>query len=61
MVGHVQRVKAGRPEEDDGILDALAAEARQRLGVFRENAHDAAVGTVEEGRILISERRVGKR
>jgi hypothetical protein len=48
-------VKARRAEEDDGVLDALAAEASQRLGVFGEDADEAAVGAIEEGRIFVGQ------
>src|SRR5271167_3403094 len=57
----VERAKAGRAEEDYRVLNALAAEVGQRLGIFGENADDAAVGTVEEGRILVRQWRFGQR
>jgi uncharacterized membrane protein YgcG len=39
-------LKAGRAEEDDGVLNLLAAKARQRFLIFGENAENASVGTV---------------
>ena len=47
--------EARRPEKHDGVLNALPAETRQWLGVFRDDAHQPAVGTVDKGRVLVGE------
>ena len=44
LAGNVEGTKAGGAEEDDGVLDALAAEAGERLLVLGHDAEDAAVG-----------------
>ena len=38
-----------------GLLNLLAAEARQRLQILGDDADEASVGAVEKGRILVSE------
>ena len=53
--GVVAAVDAGRAEEDDRVLDLLAAEARERLAVLGQQAQDSAVGTVEKWFVLIRE------
>ena len=55
-VRYIQRAKAGRAEEDDGVANALAAEAGERLGIFGHDADQAAIRTVQKGRVLVSER-----
>ena len=55
-VGDIERAEAGGAEEDDGVADALAAEAGQRLGVLGHDADQAAIRTVQEGGVLVSER-----
>ena len=55
-VGFFAAVKARGTEEDYGVLNAFAAETRQRLGVFSKDTDQAAVGAVEKGRILIGQR-----
>jgi len=52
-------VEASGAEEHDGVLDALAAEARERLLVFGKDAQDASVGAVEEARIFVGKRGAG--
>ena len=54
--GFVEGAEARGAEEDDGILDALAAKAGKRLRVFSEDTENAAVGTVEEGVVLVGQR-----
>jgi len=49
--------KARRAKEDDGVLDALAAEAGQGFLIFGENAQAAAVRPVEKFLVLIGQRR----
>src|SRR5450631_1319404 len=46
-------LKAGRTEKDDGVLNLLAAEARQGLLIFGEDAEDAPVGAAEERFVLV--------
>src|ERR1017187_5941389 len=48
--------EAGGAEEDDGVLNALAAEFRQRLLILGQDAQNAAVGTVQELLVLVSQR-----
>jgi len=55
--GFVQRTEAGGAEEDDGVLNALAAKTRQRLRVFGKDADDAAIGRVQKGRVFVGKRR----
>ena len=50
-------LKAGRAEEDDRVLDLLAAKTRQRFLVLRQNAQNASVGTAEEGFVLVGQGR----
>ena len=56
-VGDLASLKPGGAEENDGVLDLFAAEAGQRLLVFRQHAQNAAVGAVEERFVLIGDRR----
>jgi len=51
----VASLKAGGAEKDDGILDLLAAKARERFLVFREDTEYAAVGAVEERFVLVGQ------
>jgi hypothetical protein len=51
--GIIHRAEARRAEEDDRVLDALATEARERLGVLGHDAQHAAVGRVEEVLVFI--------
>ncbi len=55
LVGLIEGAEAGRSEENDGVLNAFAAKARQRFGILRHNADDAAVGTVKEGLVFVGE------
>ncbi len=55
MGGDVEGAEAGGAEEDDGVLDALAAEAGHGLVVLGEDAEDAAVGGVEEVGVFVGE------
>ena len=50
-------MKSRRAKEHDGVLDALAAKARQRLLIFGENAEDATVRPVEKFLVLVGQRR----
>ena len=50
-------MEARRAEEDDGVLDALATKARERLLVFRQNAQDPAIGAVEELLVFVRQGR----
>jgi hypothetical protein len=56
MAGFFATVKARRAEEDDGVLNLLAAEAGERLHVLGDDADEAAIGAVEEGGVLIGQR-----
>ena len=56
VTGFIEGVKASGAEEDDGVADALAAESGERLRIFGQDANDASVGAVEEGRIFVGER-----
>jgi hypothetical protein len=49
-------VDAGGAEENDRVLDLLAAEARERLAILGQQAQNSAVGTVEKWFVLIRER-----
>ena len=53
--GVVAAVDAGGAEEDDRILNLLAAEARKRFAVLGQQAQNPAVRTVEKWFVLISE------
>src|SRR5208337_4739454 len=55
VVGVVVAVDAGGAEEDDRILDLLAAEARERFAVLGQQAQNSAVRTVEKWFVLIRE------
>jgi hypothetical protein len=48
-----QAAESGRAEEDYGVLDLLAAEAGERLGVFGKDAQPTAVRASEECLIFI--------
>ncbi|HEY8997674.1 MAG TPA: hypothetical protein VIM60_07230, partial [Edaphobacter sp.] len=54
---NIESAETGGAEEDDRILDALAAEARERLLVLGHDAQNAGIGGVEEVRVLIRQRR----
>src|SRR5579862_5265151 len=54
--GGVPSLKARGAEEDDRILNLFAAKTGERFLIFGEDAKDAAVGTTEEGFILIGQR-----
>ncbi len=58
VAGDVEGAEAGGAEEDDRVLDALAAEAGHGLVVLGEDAEDAAVGGVDEVRVFVGERRL---
>ncbi len=49
--------EAGGAKEDDGVLDALAAEAAEGFLVLGDNADETAVGGVEEVGVLVGEAR----
>ena len=53
--GDVEGAEAGGAEEDDGVLDAFAAEAGHGLAVLGHDAEHAAVGGVEEVGVLVGE------
>src|SRR5438445_13053656 len=55
VAGIVAAVDAGGAEEDDRILNLLAAKARKRFAVLGLQAQNPAVRTVEEWFVLISE------
>jgi hypothetical protein len=57
LTGVLLALKAGGAEEDDGVLNLLAAEARQRFLIFRQDTKDAAVGAAEERFVLVGDRR----
>ena len=46
-------LEAGGAEEDHGVLNLFAAEARQRFLIFGQDAQNAAVGAVEERWVLV--------
>ncbi len=50
-------LKAGGAEEDDGVLNLLAAKAGERFLILSEYAQDASVGTAEEGFVLVGQGR----
>jgi hypothetical protein len=50
-------VKARGAEEDDGVLNLLAAETGQRLLILRQDSQDAPVWAVEKAVILVGDRR----
>ena len=52
------RPEARRPEKYDSVLNALPAEAGQRLLIFRQNAENAAVGAVEKLLVLVGQWRM---
>jgi hypothetical protein len=54
------RTEACRTEEDDGVFDALAAEAGEGFLVFRNDAEETAIGGVEESVVLVRERSAGE-
>jgi hypothetical protein len=55
MARVIMRTKPRRTKENDRVLNALAAEPRQRLRVLGDDAHQPAVGTVDKGRVLVGE------
>ena len=59
-IGLIEGTEACGSEEDDGVLDALAAEARHGLVVLGENAEAAAVGAVEETGVFVGEGSLGE-
>ena len=54
--GHVEGAEAGGPEEDDRVLNALAAEARHRFLILSDDAEHAAIGRVEKFTVFVGER-----
>ena len=56
LAGDVDVAEAGGAEEDDGVLDALAAETGHGLVVLGGNAEGAAFGGVEEVGVFVGER-----
>jgi hypothetical protein len=57
MAGFFTSSKTRGAEEDNRVLNLLAAEARQRLQILRNNPYGPSVGTVEKCRILVRKRR----
>ena len=55
--GILATLDAGGTEEDDRVLNLLAAEAREGLAVFGEQAQNSAIRAVEKRFVLIGERR----
>src|SRR5882724_1379880 len=55
LAGVLQVLEASGAEEDDRILDLLAAEAGERLDVLGENAQNPPVGTLQELLVLVGE------
>ena len=55
-LGRIASLEAGGAEKDDGVLNLLAAKARERFLVLCEDAKNASVGTVDEGLILVGQR-----
>ncbi len=55
-LGALAAVDAGRPEEDDGVLDFLVLEAAERLEVLGEDANRPAFFALEKLRIEVRER-----
>src|SRR3546814_8891222 len=53
----VARQDARRAEEDDGVVDLVALEARVGLHVLGENAQPARRGTLDEGRVAVGRAR----
>src|SRR5260370_13145461 len=53
--------EAGRAEEHDGILNLLAAKPSQRFSILGEDAQNAAIGTIQEIRVEISQGRGAQR
>ena len=49
--------EARRAEKDYRVLNLLAAKARQRFLILGQDSQDASIGTVEEGFVLIRQRR----
>ena len=56
MVGFFASAKTGGAEEDDGVLNLLAAETGEGFKVLRNNANEAAVGAIQKFRILVGQR-----
>ena len=61
VVGLFPSAKARGAEEDHGVLNLLAAKTRKWLEVFRDDADQAAIGAIEEGGVLVGQRRDAKR
>ena len=55
VAGVVAAVDAGRAEEDDRVLDLLAAKARKRLAVLGQQPQNSPVRTVEKWFVLVRE------
>ena len=55
LLAVVAAVNAGGAEEDDRVLNLLAAETRKRFAVLGQQAQNPAVRTVEKWFVLISE------
>jgi hypothetical protein len=56
MAGFREAMKAGGAEEDDRVLDLLAAKSGQGLGVLGENAQNPPIGAVEEALVFVGQR-----
>ena len=57
VIGLFAPAEARRAEEDHRVLNLLAAEARQRLQILRDDADGTAVGAVEERGVFKGQRR----
>src|ERR1700731_1189447 len=55
LTGTFMTVNPGRAEENYGVLDLFAAEARKRLAVFGQQTQNSSVRTVKKLLILICE------
>src|SRR5260370_1390150 len=53
----IHPAEAGGAEEHDGILNLLAAKPSQRFSILGEDAQNAAIGTIQEIRVEISQGR----
>ena len=56
MIGFLAAAKTRGAEEDDCVLNLLAAKSRERLEEFGDDTDQASIGAVEEFQILIRER-----
>ena len=56
MIGLLASAKPRRAEEDDRVLNLLAAETGEGLEVLRDNANEAPIRPIEKVRILVRQR-----